>query len=239
MKTEPMTLVVMMTVENIQGREIISNLLKFNFPITATIVEHKSKYSENSRNYLKNDFYNPKSIDELIQNQKINVHYVEHLNNEETESLLKKYQPDYIVLGGSRILKNHIITTAKYGVLNSHPAMLPEYQGLDCVGWAILNGDPVGATVHFIDEGVDTGPILIQESVDYSDCTKLIEVRIKAMKKCAELVIKSLIGLEFGSIKPIPQDLSKGIQHPALPPEKIELIKQILSKHTKSFNPNS
>jgi len=231
MKTEPIKIVVMMTVENIQGRVIISNLLNFNFPLTAIIVEHKSKYSEKCRNYLQNDFYNPKSIDELIQDQKINVHYVEHHNNDETESLLRKYEPDYIVLGGARILKNHIIKTAKYGVLNSHPAILPKYQGLDCVGWAILNGDSVGATVHFIDEGVDTGPILIQESIDYSDCTKLIEVRIKAMKKCAELVIKSLIGLEFGSIKSIPQDLGQGIQHSALPPEKLELIDKILSGH--------
>ena len=72
MKTEPIKIVVMMTVENIQGRVIISNLLNFNFPLTAIIVEHKSKYSEKCRNYLQNDFYNPKSIDELIQDQKIN-----------------------------------------------------------------------------------------------------------------------------------------------------------------------
>jgi len=225
-------LIVMLTVENIQGREIISNLLNFNFPITAIIVEHKSKYSEKCRNYLQNDFYNPKSLNELVQDQKINVHYVEHHNSHETVALLKKYEPDYIVLGGTRILKSHIIKTAKYGVLNSHPAILPKYQGLDCVGWTILNGESVGATVHFIDEGVDTGAIIIQETIDYSDCKKLIEVRIKDMKKCAELVIKALVGLEFGSIKPKPQDLGQGIQHSALSPEKLELIDKIIPHAT-------
>ena len=55
-----------MTVENIHGREILLNLIRSKIPIHAVIIEHNSKLSENTRNYLKNDFYNPKSFSELF-----------------------------------------------------------------------------------------------------------------------------------------------------------------------------
>lgn len=228
MKNEPVKIVFMMTVENMHGREMLTWLLNYQFPITAIIIEHKSKRAERIRNVRYND-YNPNSFDEIIKNHPIKVHHVENHNDEETLSLLTNYKPDYIVLGGARILKDHIIQTTKFGVLNSHPALLPKYQGLDCVSWSILNGDPVGATVHLIDPGIDSGPIILQGIVDYTDCANLGEVRVKVMKKCAELVVKSLIGLEFGSLKPIPQDLSLGINHPAIPTEKLEIVEKIIA----------
>jgi len=220
---------MMMTVENIQGREILENLLNYKFPVNAVIVEYKSKLAENTRNYLKNDFYNPKPFSELVENTSINVHYVKHHNESESIDLLKKYEPDHVVLGGTRILKEPVIKTVKFGILNSHPAILPKYQGLDCVAWSILNNDPVGATIHYIDPGIDTGPIILQESIDYSDCHSLIEVRIKAMRKCADLVVKSLIGLEFGTLTPRPQDTSLAIKHPAMSPDKVTQVEKILS----------
>ena len=221
----------MMTVENIHGREILHTLLNYKFPIEAIIVEHKSKLSENARNYLKNEFYNPPTFSELIKNTSIDVQYVEQHNNEECVEFLQKSCPDYIVLGGTRIIKEPIIKTAKFGIINSHPALLPKYQGLDCVAWSILNNDLVGATAHFIDSGIDTGPIILQESFQYHDCNSLMEVRIKAMKKCSDLMIKSLIGLEFGTLIPKPQDTSFSINHPAIPLEKLEKVEQILSKN--------
>ena len=229
MQTTKRKIVVMMTVENIQGREILSNLVDLKLPVIAVIIEHRSKLAENTRNYLKNDHYNPKSFSEIVKDTSINVHYVEQHNEQETVDLLKKYEPDYIVLGGTRILKEHVIKTAKFGILNAHPAILPMYQGLDCVGWSILNNDPVGATVHYIDPGIDSGPIILQETIDYTDCKSLIEVRIKAMRKCAELTVKSLIGLESGTLSPIPQDLSLAVKHPAMPIDKVEYVEKLLA----------
>lgn len=228
MRNEPVKIVFMMTIENMHGREMLTWLLNYKFPITAIIIEHKSKRAERIR-YIRYNDYDPKPFDEIIKGHQIKVYYVENHNDDETLSLLNTYKPDYIVLGGTRILKDHIIQTAKSGVLNSHPALLPQYQGLDCVSWAILNGDHVGATVHMVDMGIDSGPIVLQEVVDYSDCANLGDVRVKVMKKCAELVVKSLIGLEFSSLKPIPQDLSLGINHPALPLEKLEIVEKIIA----------
>jgi methionyl-tRNA formyltransferase len=230
MRIKAPKIIFLMTDENIHGREMILKFLEFNFPINTIIVEHKSKLAEKAKEYLKNNFYNPKPLNEICKDKNIKIHYVENHNEKECEQILMDCKPDYIILGGTRILKEHIINKAKYGVLNAHPALLPKYQGLDCVAWSILNKDQVGATVHIIDTGIDTGPIVLQESIDYSDCEKLIEVRIKLMKKCAELTIKSLIGLEMGSLKPIKQNLELGINHPAIPEKKLELVNKILQK---------
>ncbi len=45
------------------------------------------------------------------------------------------------------------------GTLNAHPGLLPRYRGVDVVAWAVLNGDPVGVSVHLVDAGIDTGRI--------------------------------------------------------------------------------
>tara|TARA_B110000495_G_C23043752_1_gene628666 strand:+ start:9782 stop:10450 length:669 start_codon:yes stop_codon:yes gene_type:complete len=215
-----------MTVENLHGRSILSSLLKNNIPIKAIIVEHKSKLAENTRNYLKNNFYNPKMLDELIKNKNIDIHYVENHNDDCCENLLTSYSPDYVILGGTRILKDHIIKTAKYGFINSHPAILPQYHGLDCVGWSILNDDLVGATIHFIDIGIDSGPIIKKGTITYDDCKSLIEVRIKAMKKCISLLVDILENISPGSIKSTPQDKTLGKKYPALPEDKIKVVEE-------------
>ena len=231
MRVEPPKIIFLMIDENIQGREMISRFLDFHVPIKAVIIEHKSKLAERiKKTYLKNSFYNPKPIIEICKSKNIKIHYVENHNEKQCEQILTEYKPDYIILGGTRILKEHIINKAKFGVLNAHPAILPKYQGLDCVAWSILNNDPVGVTVHLIDTGVDSGPIIHQEIIDYSDCKKLIEIRIKLMKKCAGLMIKSLIGLEMGTLKPIKQNTDLGINHPEIPEEKLELVNKILQE---------
>jgi len=227
MKSSPIV-VILMTIENIHGREVLIKLLEYNVSISAIIIEHKSKLSENARSYLKNDFYNPKKVNDIIADLQIKTHFVENHNDEQTENLLQQYNPDYIVLGNARILKSNIIQIPKKGILNAHPAILPKYQGLDCVGWSILNGDSVGATAHFIDEGIDSGPIILQETVDYSNCRKLIEVRIMVMKICAELLAKSIIGLESGSLTPIKQTTSNDHTYPKLSTEQIKQIDNLL-----------
>ena len=230
MKDSPI-IVVLMTIENIHGREVLLKLLEHNLPISAIIIEHKSKLSENARSYLKNDFYNPKKVNEIICNLQIKTHFVENHNDEQTENILQQYNPDYIVLGNARILKSNIIQIPKKGILNAHPAILPKYQGLDCVGWSILNADSVGATSHFIDEGIDSGPIVLQEIVDYSNCRSLLEVRIMVMKKCAELIAKSIIGLESGNLIAVKQNTSSDHTYPLLSAEQIKQINNILNSN--------
>lgn len=236
MSNNPDSIVLMMTIDNVQGREILNKLLDYKIPIKSIIVEHKSKLAENIKNYLNTEIYRPKSFKQIIENTGIPVHYVENLNNDSSLNLLNKLKPDYVVLGGTRILKDYVIKIVKKGILNAHPAILPKYQGLDCVGWSILNNDPVGATIHFIDSGIDSGPIILQDSIDYSDCNSLIEVRIRTMKLCANLMLKSIIGLKFGTLHPIQQDSSLSEKHREMTENEVKLVEDKLMKKFKNKN---
>ena len=105
---------------------------------------------------------------------------------------------------------------------------MPKYKGRDCVGWSILNHDDVGATVHLVDSGIDTGPIVTQEIVDFSDCYRLIDVRIKVMKKCSDLILKAIMILIFNTSKPIDQKTGESITYKEMNEEQIRDVDNII-----------
>jgi methionyl-tRNA formyltransferase len=90
---------------------------------------------------------------------------VPHHNAQECLARLESLSPEYIVLGGTRILKAPIFATARGGCLNSHPGLLPEVRGSASVAWAIHLDLPIGCTCHFIEAGIDTGPIVGRRSI--------------------------------------------------------------------------
>jgi phosphoribosylglycinamide formyltransferase-1 len=75
---------------------------------------------------------------------------------------------DLVVLAGyMQLLDEKFVRRFESRIVNVHPALLPSFPGLDAVGQALEHGVRVtGVTVHFVDEGVDTGPVLMQRSVD-------------------------------------------------------------------------
>jgi len=80
---------------------------------------------------------------------------------------IKAYQVDYIILAGfMRVLTSYFIQNAKVPILNIHPSLLPAFQGLNAQKQALDYGVRYsGCTVHFVDEGVDSGPIILQSVV--------------------------------------------------------------------------
>ena len=79
---------------------------------------------------------------------------------------LSGYRPDLLVIYGFNwILPPEVFRLPRFGTINIHPGLLPRYRGPAPVHWAIRNGDPeIGVSIHRVDEGVDTGPILAQRS---------------------------------------------------------------------------
>ena len=84
---------------------------------------------------------------------------------------IKKMQPDLIVVVAyAQILPKEILTIPKYECINVHGSLLPKYRGASCIQAAILNGDEeTGITIMKMDEGLDTGPIIAQESIKIAD----------------------------------------------------------------------
>jgi phosphoribosylglycinamide formyltransferase-1 len=102
---------------------------------------------------------------------------------------LKKYGAEVIVLAGfMRIIKRGILSSFPKGVLNIHPAILPAFPGLNSWKQALDYGVRVaGCTVHFVDEGTDTGPIIVQRTVPVfpDDTPESLHARIQAEEHVA------------------------------------------------------
>jgi phosphoribosylglycinamide formyltransferase-1 len=81
---------------------------------------------------------------------------------------LEQREPDLIVLAGyMELLSEPFVGRFRDRIVNVHPALLPSFPGLDAIGQALDHGVKVtGVTVHFVDEGVDSGPIVLQRAVD-------------------------------------------------------------------------
>jgi methionyl-tRNA formyltransferase len=120
------------------------------------------------------------------------VREVADANAPECERLLKALAPDLLVLGTSRILRPHILSIPRVGVLNPHPGLLPDYRGVDVIPWAIYNGDPVGVTIHFVDQGIDTGDVVAQRRFEVRPGDTLASLRRRADGIMGELMAEAV-----------------------------------------------
>lgn len=93
------------------------------------------------------------------------------LKRPEAITWVRDLAPDLLVLAFvTSFVPNEMIDCARHGGINYHPSLLPKYRGGSAINWAVINGEhETGVTIHYIDEGVDTGPIILQEKVAITD----------------------------------------------------------------------
>ncbi|WP_167848748.1 methionyl-tRNA formyltransferase [Methanolobus halotolerans] len=95
---------------------------------------------------------------------------------------LQKADPDIIIVCGYKfIIPKEIFSIPRNGTINIHPSMLPRYRGQHVINWAIVNGElETGVTLHFMEETLDTGDIIVQKSVPicFEDTAKELHDRI-------------------------------------------------------------
>lgn len=91
---------------------------------------------------------------------------------------LRQWSPDLIVFAGGNILRKPVLEIPRQGVLNVHLGLLPEIQGMSAPEWSLLTGVPIGVTFHYLDAGIDTGPVLQRfEFPDVARCDSLADLR--------------------------------------------------------------
>jgi len=117
------------------------------------------------------------------------IHFKEFKNREDYDKeiikTLKEKKIELVVLAGyMRILSPYFIRTYKNKIINIHPALLPSFSGLHAQRQTLEYGAKVsGCTVHFVDEGVDSGPIILQKAVEVSDDDTEESLAEKILKK--------------------------------------------------------
>ncbi len=120
---------------------------------------------------------------------------------------LEALKPSAVVVAAyGQILPSGIIRLPRFGCINIHASLLPRYRGAAPVNWALINGEEkTGVTTMLMDEGMDTGPVLLREEVRITPEDTAGTLSAKLSRIGADLLLRTLHGLENGSIKPVQQ----------------------------------
>lgn len=129
------------------------------------------------------------------------------INSEESLELIKNYSPDLLIsIGGNEIFKRPLIDLAEHGCLNLHTAPLPKYRGLMPSFWVLKNREKYTAvSVFYVDEGIDSGPILVQEKIEIKGQSQ--EQLINQTKKIGmDCILRAISKIQANDISTIPND---------------------------------
>lgn len=187
------------------ARQVVNNLYKLNITFDLlTISYDRQKMTSNLiRNifiYLRDTLANI-DIFRKIKQRKLTSYlksptFVGRCNSRYMLKKLRQLKPDFIILIGGGILKKNIIKTASVGVINAHPGLLPDIRGRDVVIHSILRDVPLGVTLHFIDEGIDTGDILEKYIIPIKSTDRLEDLLSKSDQLCNIVLTKFVKGLD-------------------------------------------
>jgi len=138
---------------------------------------------------------------------------------------LRALKPEVIVVVAfGRILPPAILDLPPHGCINLHASLLPKYRGAAPIQWAIINGEQeTGVTTMRLDPGMDTGDILLQERMPILPEDTAGSLSVRLAERGADLMIRTLKGLESGEIIPVPQDNTQATLAPILDKEAGEI----------------
>ena len=150
----------------------------------------------------------PSPVKEFALEKGLNVMQPKKVKkNEEFFSEIKNLNPDVIcVVAYGKILPKEILDIPKLGCINVHGSLLPKYRGAAPIQWAVLNGDKeTGITTMYMDEGMDTGDMILKEKVEIGEDETTGELWDRLAKVGGELLVKTLKEIENETAKRIKQ----------------------------------
>ncbi len=142
------------------------------------------------------------------------------LDEPELAGRLAEYQPDLFAVVAFSILPRPLLELPRLGSVNLHPSLLPAYRGAAPIIWAVIRGErETGLSTFLLNPRVDAGDLLLQESVaiDAEETAGELETRLSPLG--ADLLVRTIDGLEQGTIEPRRQDQSRVSRAPKLQKE--------------------
>lgn len=182
-----------------QSTNIVFNSLNKNMEVAFAIIEDKESTSKFLKRRIKRlgivtvigqisfqiliakplNYLSKKRQNEIIVENKLDLteipkeklKHVSSVNSNDTIALIKSINPDLIIVNGTRIISKKVLSSVNCKFINTHAGITPKYRGVHGTYWALVNNDleNSGVTVHFVDEGIDTGNIIYQRQVLPSD----------------------------------------------------------------------
>jgi folate-dependent phosphoribosylglycinamide formyltransferase PurN len=128
------------------------------------------------------------------------VREVPHINHTDVVKLARELKPDLICVFGTSLIRGELLDEGRFGVVNLHGGLSPEYRGADCTFWALYNGEPekVGCTLHYIDAGIDTGGLIAHVSPEVHEGDSELVLFWRAVRDSAEVYADAVARIASG-----------------------------------------
>ena len=126
---------------------------------------------------------------------------VPHINHPDVVALADRLRPDVIAVFGTSLIRGPLLEKGRLGIFNLHGGLSPRYRGADCTFWALYNGEPdqIGCTLHRIDAGIDTGPLIAHVRPEVKEGDDELTLFWRAVHDSAEAYVDLLQRLERGT----------------------------------------
>lgn len=130
---------------------------------------------------------------------------VPNINAPACIELIRRTAPEVIAVCGTSVVRPEVFRLAPSGALNIHTGITPEYRSADPIFWALYRNEPdkVGVTVHFVDQGIDTGPIIHQESVPVYSDDNLAKIAARCVRRGGALYLQALEQVERRTVRTV------------------------------------
>lgn len=160
-------------------------------------------------------------LEKVAINNDIPFLIVDNINHPDMVSHIQDLNPELIwLVHFNKLIKKPILEIPKRGCINIHPALLPKYRGQTPQQWAIIHGEnEIGITSHFVDEGVDSGPIIVQQPILISEESYISDIQLLLYQRYEEIVKETLQRLQDPSFQPLNQDIEGTVIYPKIKPE--------------------
>ncbi len=160
----------------------------------------------------------PPPVKPVAERRSVPVLQLPKVRTPEAQAALRELRPELsVVVAFGQILPRAVIDIAPRGTVNVHASLLPRLRGAAPIQWAIANGDAeTGVTTMQIDEGLDTGPLLLARATPIGPDETAAELEPRLARLGAELLVETVAGLERGALRPTPQDASRATLAPLL-----------------------
>lgn len=155
-------------------------------------------------------------LSEYCLRQRIPFMKAPDLNGSAALEFVKNCRIDLAVFAGGGMVRGPLLEACGMGVLNCHMGPLPAYRGMDVVEWPFIEGAMearTAVTVHFMDEGLDTGPIVEVADIPRNGCRSIVDLRTAAEGLKIEMLIRAVGNFQRGTLVKYPQDPGAGRQY--------------------------
>jgi methionyl-tRNA formyltransferase len=145
------------------------------------------------------------------------LHCVHGINSDESCRLIEGLKPDVILVYGTSVVGDRVLSLAGKNALNMHTGIAPQYRGADCAFWPLYNNEPglVGATIHQCTNRIDGGMIYRTAPAPLDADDSLFSVFARSVKVGADLYVDAVRNLADGTLHGTAQELDKGREYKA------------------------